>query len=214
MSHPHGYRRGHIFWGWAAWNQESLPRGGCIWSGPLEVGQDSPGRDRGKEFPQRRVCTKPGMVCRYRAWAHELGTGFKSSSGSNFLSPWPPAIFCVSVNLTHTIKFTHARSYFLSLPPHTCFLANRPFSVAILLYPANLLWTDKFHPSVDVTSRPLPPYITAQVQLPSGQWALLWNGYKYTPKTMLIMFYLSGQRPIVGYFVSPVSSNAILDYPF
>ena len=94
---------------------------------------------------------------------------FKSSSGSNCLSPWPPAIFCVSVNFTHTHLCMHVHILSLSPPPHTCSLANRPFSIAILLY----LWADMFYPSVDVTDRPLPPYLTAQVQLPGGQWAVI-----------------------------------------
>lgn len=102
-----------------------------IWTS-RDWGKIPPEETEGKSFQRQRFCAKTEMVHRRRAWAHVLGTEFKSNSGSNCLSPWPPAIFCVSVNFTHTHLCMHVHILFLSPLPHTCSLANRPFSIAFL----------------------------------------------------------------------------------
>lgn len=130
---------------------------------------DFPDGDRGKDFPEsQHFCAKPGTACRWQARAHESGMGFKSSSSTAF-PPWLPVIFYSSV-----CAHLHVHILFPSLPPppspsHSCCVADRPSSVAILPY----LWEGKLHPSVGVTNRPLLPFLSAQVHLPSRQWTVI-----------------------------------------
>lgn len=142
------------------------------------MGQDFPGTDGGKDYPER-----DDISVQSEGQCVDARHGLTSLEDGVQIKPW------------HLLPLLMAPSHLLcQCEPHTQTYTHASWYLGLSQFQFSCLRACKLHPSVGVTNRPLPPHLTAHDYLPSGQWAISphspitchENGYQFPQKMMLV----------------------------